>query len=99
VTDSEDWRLKGPRKKYLEGASLRYKHYEKWDENWDHDHCAFCWAKFMEEQNLNAPPNSLHEGYATVASEQHRDDYYWICSTCFNDLNEHFKWKLVPTET
>ena len=45
---------------------------------WDHDHCAFCWAKFADVDG----PEILREGYATP------DDYYWICPTCFTDFRE-----------
>lgn len=96
MPDSDDWRLQG-QERYLQGVSLRFKRYVTLDENWDHDHCSFCWAKFMDEQNVNAPSDSLHEGYATLASEKRGEDYYWICETCFNDFKEQFHWKLVPT--
>jgi hypothetical protein len=45
---SDDWRLHG-QEKYLSGVPLTLKKYTKWSETWDHDHCEFCMAKFMEE--------------------------------------------------
>lgn len=70
--------------KFLKGASLSLKQYVKYGEGWDHDHCEFCWAKFME-----APNDALHEGYATP------DNYRWICIECFEDFKEMFEWKVV----
>jgi hypothetical protein len=93
MPDTDDWRLTNETS-FLQGASLCYQSYKKSD----HDHCAFCWAKFMDEQNISAPPGCLHEGYATLAFDQCDDDYNWICPTCFNDFKEQFEWKLA-TET
>ncbi len=50
-SDAEsDWRLQG-QERYLAAAELVFRQYRRnlRDENWDHDHCAFCWAKFMVE--------------------------------------------------
>jgi hypothetical protein len=29
------------------------------------------------------------EGYTTA------DDYYWVCSSCFDDFRERFAWKVT----
>jgi hypothetical protein len=74
---------------YLQGA-IRVRHqYRKYLKNpsWDHDHCEFCWAKFMIEDY----PDVLHEGYSTL------DDYRWICENCFQDFKEMFGWKVVES--
>jgi hypothetical protein len=51
-------------------------------EDWDHDHCAFCWAKFL----VAGAGEGLHEGYVT------EDGYHWICGRCFEDFREEFGW-------
>jgi hypothetical protein len=84
--DKSDWRLRG-QEKYLKGVTLvrrRYRKYAK-SPSWDHDHCAFCWAKFMVEDY----PNVLHQGYATA------DDYHWICEQCFEDFKDMFRWNAI----
>jgi hypothetical protein len=48
----------------------------------DHDHCEFCWAKFM----VGGEPDTLAEGYTTT------DGYRWICKTCFDDFVDLFGW-------
>jgi hypothetical protein len=87
MTPSEDWRLQG-QEVYLTGAELCRRPYRRYPKNpsWDHDHCEFCWAKFMVEDH----PETLHEGYSTL------DEYRWICDQCFNDFREMFQWRVVP---
>ncbi len=80
----EDWRLQG-QEKYLKSAKFQYIEYIKSKDNWDHDHCSFCYAKFMEKGN----PDSLHEGYTT------EDHYHWVCTKCFEDFKDLFAWKLI----
>jgi hypothetical protein len=74
-----NWRLQG-QEEYLLGASLSKKIYKKPREDWDHDHCEFCSAKFSEAEG------DLTEGYTTD------DEYRWICTRCFEDFKEQFQW-------
>ena len=64
---------------------LFFRAYRRPRPDWDHDHCEFCWAKFMEDDL----PDVLHEGYTT------ENEYHWICPTCFNDFNERFAWTVA----
>jgi len=82
-----DWRLQG-QEKYLSGAILRRSEYHPPRENWDHDHCEFCSAKFQRGVGTAA----LSEGYCTV------DEYRWICDKCYEDFKVRFKWKLQGSE-
>ncbi len=85
VQDS-DWRLQG-QEVYLAGVELVWRKYGQYPKNpdWDHDHCEFCWAKFMVEDL----PDVLHEGYCIV------DQYRWICKGCFDDFRERFRWRVT----
>jgi hypothetical protein len=94
MPDGKDWRLT-KQSRYLQGVQVRFKRYQKPRPEWDHDHCSFCWAKFMETDDPNAKPDCLHEGYATVARGQWKDDYHWICATCFDDFQMQFEWKVA----
>ena len=80
----DDWRLTG-QEKFLNGVSLVKKRYRKYRDDWDHDHCEFCGKKFSES------PEDLNFGYTTL------DDYYWICEPCFNDFEQMFEWKVIPS--
>ena len=83
MIDPSDWRLQG-QERYLKGAVLIRQPYRRYAKNpgWDHDHCAFCGAKFMMEEL----PETLHEGFST------EDQYHWICVTCFEDFRSMFGW-------
>jgi hypothetical protein len=78
-----DWRLQG-QEKYLSGVSLSKKTYTRRREDWDHDHCEFCSARFSETEG------DLHEGYTTD------DEYHWICQACYDDFKEQFQWSSTP---
>jgi hypothetical protein len=81
----DDWRLTN-QENFLKGVSLTRKRYQKYREDWDHDHCEFCWTKFSER------PEDLHVGYVTL------DNYHWICEDCFNDFKKLFGWHLVEND-
>jgi hypothetical protein len=99
----DDWRLRG-QESYLRGAALIWKRYRARSEAWDHDHCVFCWAKFMDpdlseayRQWVAEQPDTLVEGYTTIADYEHGLDYHWICKRCFDDFAERFQWRVLPT--
>jgi hypothetical protein len=69
-------------KKFLFGVVLKKRTWSRQAPEWDHDHCAFCWAKFSDVDDVDA----LHEGYATS------DMDHWVCTTCFADFRTHFQW-------
>ncbi len=80
MADDTDWRLQG-QERYLKGAEVTYRKYRRTSESWDHDHCEFCQAKFMETPD---DPDVKTDGYATA------DEDRWICSTCLADFMERF---------
>ena len=79
MIESNDWRLSG-QKEILFKKTLYFRTWKAPRPEWDHDHCAFCWAKFSDV------PDTLHEGYAT------EDERHWICPACYNDFKEMFQW-------
>lgn len=96
----DDWRLVG--NEWLVHLELTRKSYARWSEEWDHDHCIFCWAKFMDPNAspevrkwMADHPKVLSEGYATTESAGSPADYNWVCQTCFDDLNDHLGFSLV----
>jgi hypothetical protein len=78
----KDWRLQG-QDKFLKGVKLFKKKYKKFREDWEHDHCEFCGAKFSELDS------DLNEGYST------KDEYHWICPACYKDFKDLFQWKVI----
>jgi hypothetical protein len=87
MREENDWRLQG-QEKYLKGATLSWKRCARLSDTWEHDHCEFCWEKFMEVAN----PDTLHEGYATP------DNSRWICAQCFDDFADMFDWVVTDRE-
>jgi len=77
-----DWRLQG-QERYLLGLEFQNSAYASTPGN-DHDHCEFCGMKFSV-----TIPDALKHGYST------RDNYRWICSPCFADFKDRFKWRIV----
>jgi hypothetical protein len=101
----DDWRLTG-QEKYLLGVELVRKPYRARSASSEHDHCSFCWAKFMDpilsaehRPAIADDPEMLTEGYATTETHAMGADYYWICPACFDDFVEQFSWRLVDSST
>jgi Zn-finger protein len=83
MRELNDWRLTN-QERYLKGATLVKRSYEPASKENDHDHCEFCFAKFMTA----ALPETIHEGYATP------DGYRWVCINCFEDFVDLFEWEV-----
>ena len=81
MREPTDWRLTN-QERYLKGATLIWHPYAPANSGNDHDHCEFCWAKFM----IDDQPELLHEGYSTP------DGSRWICKMCFDDFVDMFGW-------
>ena len=84
LRDNVDWRLTD-QDQLLHGTTLCRQPYVALCPTWDHDHCAFCWAKFMDHD----APGALRKGYSTA------DKRHWVCDTCANDFKERFAWTLT----
>jgi hypothetical protein len=91
-TDRNDWRLDiggGPE---MYGVTLYWRTFTKLRDDWDHEHCEFCFAKFVESHESFATASTLSEGFVIP------DGYKWVCSTCFEDFKEHFSWIVSDNE-
>jgi len=82
MVEKDDWRLRG--QDFLIGKKLYYRKWRSKKPQWDHEHCEFCWEKFMETN-----PETLHYGYTT------EDNRHWICQDCYEDFKDMFQWILV----
>lgn len=81
---ADDWR-RGNQERFLGGKTFRHLQYERWSEEWDHDHCSFCWETFRVEDGPY-----LHVGWATDREGFEGEPYHWVCETCFEDFREEF---------
>ena len=82
MRELDDWRLTN-QLSYLKGATLSLQPYAPASALNDHDHCEFCFAKFMTDES----PDTITSGYATT------DRYRWVCKTCFSDFADLFEWR------
>jgi hypothetical protein len=94
MSDEDDWRL-GRQERYLQPARLCWKQHSRWSDEWDHDHCAFCWAKFVPPDDPHQGPDDLNEGYAVLSNGCFPDDYHWICAACYAYFRGMFDWEVV----
>jgi hypothetical protein len=101
ANEDEDSRLTN-QDSYLHGAALTWKRYHARSPTWEHEHCVFCWAKFMDpdfsdadRRHIAEHPDVLTEGYATTAEHDQGADYHWICKPCFDDFAVRFQWRIV----
>jgi hypothetical protein len=78
----DDWRRQGQERDLL-NARLCRAPYVPPSDDWDHDHCEFCWAKFMPP-GPDTPSDALHEGYVTEDAQR------WVCPVCAADFAEEF---------
>jgi hypothetical protein len=83
MSDVIDWRLRN-QQRYLRGIALAWRRYGPTISGSDHDHCEFCFAKFM----LGGEIGTLGEGYASAGGD------YWICKSCFDDFSAQFNWQV-----
>src|SRR5882762_3844058 len=94
----DDWRLDGGEEEYLTGATLVWKPYRVWSETWEHDHCVFCWTKFMDpnfspahREAVKNDSGILTSGFAAQGTgPDGEDDYHWVCEPCLSDLLSRF---------
>ena len=63
------------------------------------NHCEFCRREFSTDHDCGDGSRPLTEGYtargpAGRLEEQRRDNYHWVCPTCFQDFKDHFGWTI-----
>ena len=88
----DDWRRMG-QEDYLTGVRLYHIPFAPLSEQWDHEHCVFCWDKFFLHPDY---PEFLREGYCT--EKVNSRDAHWICPQCFRDFREEFGWTVEEEE-
>ena len=85
-----DWRADNA--KHLRGLSLHRRRWTRPRYDWDHDHCAGCFAKFAESDE----PEIQRGGFTTGADHKHGTGYAWVCVQCFADLQNEMGWAEHP---
>jgi len=88
---ADDWRRQG-QEIDLKGCAFAWRRYAAPSPQWDHDHCEFCWSKFMV--GPNAPTDALAEGYRAQAADSRR----WVCRQRFEDFKDEPAFTVRPAE-
>jgi hypothetical protein len=77
-------------KEYLMGIRLYEIHdFQPYSEQWDHEHCCFCWAEFSTHND------DLHEGYCSTDKKRN----HWICPKCYDDFKDEFSWRISKEDS
>jgi hypothetical protein len=100
----DDWRRRGH--EHLRNVRLTRKRYQALSAQWEHEHCVFCWHKFLDPQYSEAhrktleeePDRNSSEGYTNLGDDDVPPGKWWICSACFADFSAEFGWGLVETD-
>lgn len=93
----DDWRRMGQEAALPPGTQLVRKTYQPRRPGWDHDHCSFCSAKFMaQDEPGQAMGDDVHSlGYTTTDNLERGANYEWVCLDCFADFAEEFGWLVI----
>lgn len=83
MVSETDWRRMG-QETYLKDKTLFFIPFSPCSKDWDHEHCAFCWATF------SACEGDEREGYCTERANQR--GAHWICRQCYEDFRDEFNW-------
>lgn len=91
---------------YLRSVRLTLRRCQALSAQWEHEHCEFCWHKFLDphysevhRQTLEEEPEGHSaEGYTNLGDEGLPAGKWWICSRCFEDFAAEFAWVVVKTD-
>lgn len=94
--DPGHWGQFGQEDIYPVGTVLERRPYKAPKAAWDHDHCIFCWAKFVDphlseasRRAIQGDPEILTSGYTKESVGE------WVCPSCFDEFAERFGWSKV----
>lgn len=101
----DDWRRMGQEDR-LAGLTFTWKNYQAYSGNWEHDHCEFCFKKFLDPDYADwmrealADPSDEHAGagYANIRAGDTPSGRHWVCRDCFNDFRPEFGWEVVDSD-
>ena len=101
----DDWRRAG-QENFLSDLAFARGTYQAYSGNWDHDHCEFCFVKFVDpnyaewmREKLDAgSPDHVGAGYTNLRHKDTPSGRYWICEGCFSDFQPEFHWPVVESD-
>jgi hypothetical protein len=79
------------------GTALVFRACRARSETWEHEHCLFCFAKFMDpdfsdahRRYIEEHNDVLTEGYTTTSEHPQGAGWHWVCLRCVEDFAEEF---------
>lgn len=97
----DDWRRMGQENELPPGTTLVFKSYRARSETWEHEHCRFCFTKFMDpgfsdahRRFIEEHEDVLTEGFTTTDEHKKGADWHWVCPTCAEDFAGEFGLRL-----
>lgn len=95
IPEMEDEGRLARNEKLLQGAIFVRKAYSPWSPEWEHEHCEFCRAEIAEKGSHWDTADAVHEGYSAPGPPSDpRDDWYWVCPSCFGRFRERLGWSI-----
>lgn len=98
----DDWRRRSQQHYLPAGTEFVWETYRARSGQDEHEHCEFCWAKFMdpsfsEEHRtyIAAHPDVLIAGFTTTKAHAHGAGYHWVCEKCMADFADEFGWHVA----
>jgi hypothetical protein len=90
----------------LRGIRLTWKAYQAASGYREHEHCVFCWHKFLDPQYSeahrlaleNEPDKQSPGGYTNLGQNDFEGGKVWICRRCFEGFAADLEWIVVETD-
>lgn len=85
---------------FLSGLRLTWKRYQAFSGNWEHEHCKFCFKKFLDPAYAAWMRKALAEesdryaaaGYTNLRYGDTPAGRHWVCRECFEDFRSEYGW-------
>lgn len=101
TAEPDDWRRMGQEQDLPPGTTLAFTRYRARGETSEHEHCLFCFAKFMDPdfsathaRFIEENDDVLVEGYTTTAEHPWGSGALWVCPPCLDDFAAEFGWSI-----
>jgi hypothetical protein len=93
--DPDHWGQTGQEDIFPTGTTLELRPYRAHKATWGHDHCIFCWAKFMDPELSDASRRAVESDSEILTSGYTvgPPGGEWVCPRCFEEFAERFDWR------
>jgi hypothetical protein len=101
----DDWR-RMHEEQFLTGLAFAWRRYQAFSGNWEHEHCEFCFKKFLDASYADWMRAALSEkpdeyaaaGYTNLRHGDVPAGRHWICVDCFSDFLPEYRWEVADAD-